>query len=650
MTSSERSTPRRVLVHDHSGHGFPIELSRELARRGEVVLHLTCSSFPSARGPLAPRPDDPPGLTIDALDHGEPFDRYRFGHRVRQELRYARRFADRAAAFGPDVVLNTNTPLFAQWRMAAWARRQRIPFVLWLQDIYSAAMGTAVRERLGRAGAAPAAGFTAIDRAALRSASAVVAISDDFVSFVLDAGVHAHRVEVIENWAPLDDVPLLPPDNEWARAHDLVDVDVALYSGTLGLKHDPSLLGDLARAAEHRGGTRVVVISEGLGADWLRAQDGLPALAVLPYQDHGDLAAVLAAADVLLAVLEPDAGTFSVPSKILNYHAAGRPIVAALPGENLAARTITGAGSGTVVPPGDREAFVDEVLALLDDPGRRAELGAAARAHAEATFAIGPIADRFEEILAVAEADGRTDREAEFWDEHALPLDLCLELVAAGPEPNTAELLDAVGPVEGRRVLDFACGSGLTVAWLAQRGADVVGFDVSPASIERAGELLDALGLEADLRLGTGPEGDLGRFDAMIGRFALHHVDLEAYAPWLASHLEPGGRGAFLETMASNPVLAVSRRALPGRFGVLKMGSDDERPLRREDLDLLARHFDGVRRTVGELNFLTLIDRRALKGRLPVLGRALRGTDRLLQRLPGTTGLSYHQVVHVVGR
>jgi len=405
VTSRKSGTPRRVLVHDHSGHGFPVELSRELARRGHVVLHLYCSSFASARGPVAPRPDDPASFSVDAIDHGEPFDKYRFGRRLRQELRYARRFGRRAGTFRPDVVLNCNTPLFAQWRMGAWARRHRVPFVLWLQDIYSAAMGTAVRDRLGRLGEVPARGFTAVDRTALRHSSAVVAISEDFVPFVVDAGVPRDRIAVIENWAPLDDVPVLPQDNDWARAQGLSDADVVLYSGTLGLKHDPRLLADLARAADRRGGTAVVVVSEGLGADWLREEqvrDGLPALTVLPYQDHAVLAQVLASADVLVAILEPDAGAYSVPSKILNYHSAGRPVVAALPVANLAARTLQTAGSGVVVPPGDSDAFVAAVMDLLDDDHRRAEMGRAARRHASSTFAIGPIADRFERVIDTA--------------------------------------------------------------------------------------------------------------------------------------------------------------------------------------------------------------------------------------------------------
>jgi SAM-dependent methyltransferase len=242
---------------------------------------------------------------------------------------------------------------------------------------------------------------------------------------------------------------------------------------------------------------------------------------------------------------------------------------------------------------------------------------------------------------------GRSDREAEFWDDHVVPLDVCLAAIAAGPDPNSAALLDAVEPLAGRRLLDFACGSGITAVWAAQRGAEVTAVDVSPASVERAAEVAAAAGVAVEAKVLTEPLGDLGRFDVIIGRYALHHVDLGTYLPWLADALAPNGRAAFLETMDSNPALALSRRVLPGRFGVLSMGSDDEQPLRRRDLTTISSHLGPVTTSTGQINFFKLVDRRLLRGRAPGVGRALAGADRVLHRLPGTTWLSYHQVLAV---
>ena len=56
-------------------------------------------------------------------------------------------------------------------------------------------------------------------------------------------------------------LPQRPRANAWAAAHGLSDKTVLLYSGTMGLKHDPELLVHLARRFKDRPDVRVVVVS-----------------------------------------------------------------------------------------------------------------------------------------------------------------------------------------------------------------------------------------------------------------------------------------------------------------------------------------------------------------------------------------------------
>jgi glycosyltransferase involved in cell wall biosynthesis len=191
----------------------------------------------------------------------------------------------------------------------------------------------------------------------------------------------------------------LPKDNDWAREHGLSGRAVLLYSGTLGFKHDPSLLLELARWAGERGAL-VVVVSEGPGADWLSQHGGAePGLRLLPYQPHDRLPAVLASADVLVALLEPEAGAFSVPSKILTYLCAARPLLVSVPVDNLAARVVERSGGGLVVPPGNSRGFLAAAERLLDDAELNAGLARSARAYAETAFDVDSVAESFEEIL-----------------------------------------------------------------------------------------------------------------------------------------------------------------------------------------------------------------------------------------------------------
>jgi glycosyltransferase involved in cell wall biosynthesis len=100
-----------------------------------------------------------------------------------------------------------------------------------------------------------------------------------------------------------------------------------------------------------------------------------------------------------LATLEADAGQFAVPSKILNYLCAGRPILLAGPRENLSAAILQRSGGGLVVDPDDPAAWVEAARRLISDVDLRADFGNKARSYAELTFDSAKITDAFENLL-----------------------------------------------------------------------------------------------------------------------------------------------------------------------------------------------------------------------------------------------------------
>jgi colanic acid biosynthesis glycosyl transferase WcaI len=414
----------RIVVHDYVGYAFPAQLARALARRGHDVLFLHCRSFVAGKGRVEPSEGDPPTLAFDSVRLAGSFAKYDVRRRIAHERETGRELARRVAVFSADVVLSSNAPLIVQRVLLRTAHANGGRFVFWQQDVISAAArrgGGGGGGGVGGGGGGRGGGggwggrglggssglvdgraehaVAVLERRLLRGSDAVVVISEDFLPLLRRWGVDEARTTVIENWAPLDELPVLPHANQWAREQELADRFVFLYSGTLGFKHDPSLLLELARWADVNESV-VAVVSEGPGADWLaREGAGEPALRLFSYQPYQRLPEVLASADVLVALLEPDAGIFSVPSKVLTYLCAARPLLVSVAGDNLAARVVERSGGGLVVPPNDPEALIGAAGTLHADEGLRAELGGRARSYAETVFDLERIADRFEQVL-----------------------------------------------------------------------------------------------------------------------------------------------------------------------------------------------------------------------------------------------------------
>jgi colanic acid biosynthesis glycosyl transferase WcaI len=393
----------KLLVHDFSGHPFQAQLSRELARRGHQVTHSYCAAYTGGKGNLTAQPGET--VVFDPISIGESIAKLSFAKRLVQELKVGLLLARQVRRVKPDVVMFSTTPVPSLVVIAFYLVVRRIPWVLWHQDVQAVAIRSFAGNQLPRGFVLAARLIEWGERWGSRRAAGVVVIADSFVA-VHRAWGTADKVTVIPNWAPLDEILPTERKNDWAVDHGLDDCQTLLYSGTLGMKHDPALLPRLAKAVIDRGRpVRLVVVNEGPAAPVVQAEAarlGVP-LTLLPFQPYERLPEVLGSGDVLVVLLEKTAGEFSVPSKTLSYLCAGRPILGLMPAENLAAKLVAEVG-GLVLSPeesslADAARWVD---GLLGDPLRQAELGAGSRALAVREFELEGCADHFETVLTQA--------------------------------------------------------------------------------------------------------------------------------------------------------------------------------------------------------------------------------------------------------
>jgi colanic acid biosynthesis glycosyl transferase WcaI len=390
--SNSDKSHRRIMLNDWTGHPFQYELSQELGRRGHSIVHAYCSSVETPQASF----DLSAGVVVEPLSVGRQFNKFRLKARLVDEMRYGRKSVSVIRRFRPDLVVTSNMPLLSLFVIYIANVPRRATWVLSLQDLQAGLAGIVrgTRSPVARS-------LGALERFLIRRADVVVAISPELEAEVARIGRRKPTV-MIPNWAPMGDMPMRPRRNQWSHQHGLDDRTTFLYSGTLGIKHAPHLLLQIADeliALRPDSPGYVVVVAQGSGADWLR--DELqkvprPNVLTLPFQPFDVLPDVLASGDVLVSLLDASAGAFSVPSKTLSYLCAGRAILGAIPAENAAARMIAqDAQAGLVSPPEDIAAVRDAVRALFENDVARDSMGVNARNFAERHFDIRTVADRF---------------------------------------------------------------------------------------------------------------------------------------------------------------------------------------------------------------------------------------------------------------
>lgn len=174
-------------------------------------------------------------------------------------------------------------------------------------------------------------------------------------------------------------------------------------------------------------------------------------------------------------------------------------------------------------------------------------------------------------------------------------------------------ILQLMGPLEGRRILDVGSGLGESAVYFAKQGAQVTATDVSPGMLDRCEQLAAEHGTSLETRLC--PAEDLqvskGNFDLVYGANVLHHVtDLDSTLRGVHAALKPGGHFFFWDPLAYNPAINVYRRIAN------RVRTPDEHPLRMSVLRDFRRYFCDVQHREFWLSALMLFGKYCLLDRI----------------------------------
>lgn len=343
-------------------------LAGYLARQGHQVSVFT--GFPFApywrrreedRGRLFSR-DTAGGLTVYRVTHYIPRRPSSVVQRAAMEASFsAAVFAAMAAAMlgpagRPDAVLYIGAQPAVAMMTRIVAALARCPYFVNVNDLAAhAALDVGiVGTRLYKA-------LDAFEFAAYRKAAGATVLCHSFEEALVTHGYPRDRIRMIRSPIDIDTIRPVPRDGRFRARYGIPErAFVVMHAGSMGRKQG---LMNVVKAATlaRTAGVCWVFVGDGEARHELeeatQAANLGDVVRYVPFQPDDMLSEMFAAADVLLVNQLSSVKDTVIPSKLLTYMAAGRPVLAAVNPGSQAAEILREADGGALVAPEDPEAL-----------------------------------------------------------------------------------------------------------------------------------------------------------------------------------------------------------------------------------------------------------------------------------------------------
>ena len=300
---------------------------------------------------------------------------------------------------GDKVLVVTNPPLLPFFvRFACWLKGAK--FILLVHDVYPdvfVPLGLLKPEHsLYRM-------MSWVNGKLYASSDRVVALGRDMARLVEDKSKGLAQVSVIPNWGDVDVItPTAKAENVLLQELNLADKFVVHYSGNHGRTHDLPSLIEAAELLKEESDIHFLFIGEGSGKAEAVARTEALSLSNVTFRtfvDRSELNTSLNASDVSIVAFKKGMAGISVPSRLYNLMAAGKPILAVVDDDSEVADVIREAELGVAVPPGSPKLLAKQILALKHDPAGRAQMAVNSRNEAVAKYSYEAIQQQYRQLF-----------------------------------------------------------------------------------------------------------------------------------------------------------------------------------------------------------------------------------------------------------
>ena len=302
----------------------------------------------------------------------------------------------------PDVIFSNTWPIFATGLIYFVARLRKIPLVISVQDVYPDSL--IVQNRLSPESRIVRL-LRAIDRGIARRCRAVIVIGERFRLAYTEHGVPSDRIHVVPNWSKPENMIMDEIASAAIRAKLTIPerAFLCLYAGNVGRASGVGTCIEAFHFLKQHEDMYLLIAGEGSQLSACKAmviQKGISRIKFYSPWPMEETSAVLSAADCLLLPTQGQQSLVSVPSKMISYLFAAKPIVALSLDHSETAQIIKKAGCGLVRPPAVPGQLADALVKLRKLPrDRRNRMGQSGKTFALNHFSSNVCLPRIRTIL-----------------------------------------------------------------------------------------------------------------------------------------------------------------------------------------------------------------------------------------------------------
>ena len=241
-------------------------------------------------------------------------------------------------------------------------------------------------------------------------ATHISVVAPGFRNNIVAKDVPSTKVSTIPNFVDTEFIRPLDKANTFSHRYGLTHKFVVTHAGNVGYVYDLETLVEAALLLRLQRDVQFLIVGDGVVRQSLEAKVRaleLTNVSFLPYQPRETLPFLRATSDVQVALYKKGASRYSMPSKVYEIMASGRPVLASADVHSDLWDLVANTNCGICLEPDDPTKLASAVMTLYKDPQLRLRMGAQGRREVDRRYSVEAVVTQYDELIRSIDARRR---------------------------------------------------------------------------------------------------------------------------------------------------------------------------------------------------------------------------------------------------